>query len=64
MKKLVIPKPDDLEKVKNEIDSIGYQDQTAEGPVFKIKSRLEHLEECLDTTNLNIDEDTLQKYCH
>jgi coiled-coil domain-containing protein 151 len=30
--------------------------------VFQIKSRLEQLEECLDTTKLKIDEETLQKY--
>lgn len=62
VKKLVIAKQDDLEKIKKEIESLGVQEQTAEGPVFQIKSRLEQLEECLDTTKLKIDEETLQKY--
>ena len=64
VKKLVIAKQDDLEKIKKEIESLGVQEQTAEGPVFQIKSRLEQLEECLDTTKLKIDEETLQKYCY
>ena len=62
VKKLVIAKQDDLEKIKKEIESLGIQEQTADGPVFQIKSRLEQLEECLDTTKLKIDEETLQKY--
>lgn len=64
VKKLVIAKQEDLEKIKKEIDSLGVQEQTAEGPVFQIKSRLDQLEECLDTTKLKIDEETLQKYCY
>jgi hypothetical protein len=57
-------KQDDLEKIKKEIDSLGVQEQTAEGPVFQVKSRLEQLEECLETTKLKIDEETLQKYSY
>jgi septal ring factor EnvC (AmiA/AmiB activator) len=34
VKKLVNAKQDDLEKIRKEIDSIGVQEQTAEGPVF------------------------------
>ena len=64
VKKLVIAKQDDLEKIKKEIDSLGVQEQTAEGPVFQVKSRLEQLEECLETTKLKIDEETLQKYSY
>ena len=64
MKKLVNAKQDDLEKIKKEIDSLGVQEQTAEGPVFQVKSRLEQLEECLETTKLKIDEETLQKYSY
>jgi hypothetical protein len=48
-----------LEKIKKEIDSLGVQETTAEGPVFQIKSRLEQLEEALDVTKLKIDEETL-----
>ena len=64
VKKLVNAKQDDLEKIKKEIESLGVQEQTAEGPVFQVKSRLEQLEECLDTTKLKIDEETLQKYSY
>jgi len=64
VKKLVIAKQDDLEKIKKEIDSLGVQETTAEGPVFQIKSRLEQLEEALDTTKLKIDEEMLQKYSY
>lgn len=64
VKKLVIAKQDDLEKVKKEIESLGIQEQTAEGPVFQVKSRLEQLVEALDTTKLKIDEEMLQKYCY
>jgi hypothetical protein len=64
VKKLVIAKQDDLEKIKKEIESLGVQEQTAEGPVFQVKSRLEQLEECLETTKLKIDEETLQKYSY
>lgn len=64
VKKLVIAKQEDLEKIKKEIESLGIQEQTAEGPVFQIKSRLEQLEECLETTKLKIDEETLSKYSY
>jgi len=40
------------------------QETTAEGPVFQIKSRLEQLEEALDTTKLKIDEEMLQKFSY
>jgi len=64
VKKLAIAKEDDLDKIKKEIDFLGVQEQTAEGPVFQVKSRLEQLEECLDTTKLKIDEETLAKYSY
>ena len=34
VKKLVNAKQDDLEKIRKEIESIGEQEHTAEGPVF------------------------------
>jgi septal ring factor EnvC (AmiA/AmiB activator) len=61
VKKLVIAKQDDLEKIKKEIESLGVQEQTAEGPVFQVKSRLEQLQECLESTKLKIDEESLAK---
>lgn len=64
VKKLVNAKQDDLEMIRKEIDAIGVQETTAEGPVFQVKSRLDQLEECLDTTKLKIDEETLQKYSY
>lgn len=61
VKKLVLAKQEDLEKVKKEIDSLVIQEQTAEGPVFQVQSRLQQLRECLQQTNLKIDEESLQK---
>ena len=44
----------------------GNLEQTAEGPVFQIRSRLEQLQDALDTTKLKIDEENLAKstYSH
>lgn len=64
VKKLAIAKQEELEKVKKEIESLGVQEQTAEGPVFQVKSRLEQLEEALDTTKLKIDEENLAKFSY
>ncbi len=61
VKKLVNAKQDDLEKIKKEIESLGIQETTAEGPVFQVKSRLEQLQECLETTKVKIDEEDFQK---
>jgi hypothetical protein len=42
------------------------QESTAEGPVFQIRSRLQQLQDALDTTTLKIDEESLAKstYSH
>ena len=64
VKKLVLAKQDDLEKIKKEIDSLGVQEQTAEGPVFQVKSRLQQLQECLESTRVKIDEEMFQKYLY
>ena len=64
VKKLALAKQEDLEKIKKEIESLGVQEQTAEGPVFQVKSRLEQLDECLETTKLKIDEENLQKFSY
>lgn len=42
------------------------QESTAEGPVFQIRSRLEQLQDALDTTKIKIDEENLGKntYLH
>lgn len=35
------------------------QENTAEGPVFQIRSRLEQLQDALDTTKIKIEEESL-----
>jgi hypothetical protein len=64
VKKLVNAKQDDLEKIRKEIESLGVQETTAEGPVFQVKTRLEQLSECLEQTKTKIDEENLQKYTY
>ena len=64
VKKLVNAKQEDLEKIKKEIEAVELQETTAEGPVFQVKSRLEQLNEALDTTKLKIDEEMLQKFSY
>lgn len=40
------------------------QENTAEGPVFQIKSKLEQLQEALDTTKVKIDEEIMAKHTY
>lgn len=63
-KKLGNKKQEELDKLRKEIEQLGVQERTAEGPAAEMKGRLEMLEEALEDTKYKIEEEMFTKHSY